>query len=38
MKVERLANNYDAAEAADNVMQAMVNIARKTKAQNRVGR
>ena len=38
MKVEKLANGYDAAKAGDDVMREILNIARKTSAQNRVGR
>jgi len=36
--VDKLANNYDAEKAGDDIMRQMLNIARKTKAQNRVGR
>ena len=38
LHIDKLANNYDSAKAADDVMREMLNIARKTKAQNRVGR
>lgn len=38
MKVEKLADSYDAAKAGDDVMREILNIARKTSAQNRVGR
>jgi hypothetical protein len=38
MHVDKLANGYDAAKAADDVMKEMINIARKTSAQNRIGR
>ena len=36
--VDKLANGYDAAQAGDDIMREMLNIARKTGAQNRVGR
>ena len=36
--VDKLANNYDAAQAGEDIMREMLNIARKTSAQNRVGR
>ena len=36
--VDKLANNYDAAQAGEDIMREMLNIARKTNAQNRVGR
>ena len=38
MRVEKLANSYDAARAGDDVMRELLAIARKTSAQNRVGR
>ena len=38
MKVDKLADSYDASKAADDVMREMLNIARKTSAQNRIGR
>ena len=38
MKIDKLANSYDAAQAGQDVMREIVNIARKTNAQNRVGR
>ena len=38
MKVEQLSNDYDAARAGDAVMKQMLNIARKSAANNRIGR
>ena len=38
VSVEKLANSYDATRAGEDIMREMLNIARKTKAQNRVGR
>ena len=38
MHVDKLANSYDSAKAADDVMKEMINIARKTNGQNRIGR
>ena len=38
MRVDQLANGYDSARAADDVMKEMLSIARKTNAQNRIGR
>ena len=35
--VDKLANGYDAEKAGNDIMRQMLNIARKTKAQNRVG-
>ena len=36
--VDKLANGYDAARAGDDIMKEMLNIARKTSAQNRIRR
>jgi hypothetical protein len=38
VNVDKLANGYDAARAGDDIMREMLNIARKTSAQNRIGR
>ena len=38
MEVKQMASDYDVAKAGEGVMQKMLDIARKTKAQNRVGR
>jgi len=38
MDVKQMASDYDVARAGEGVMQKMLDIARKTKIQNRVGR
>ena len=38
VNVDKLANSYDASKAGDDIMKEMLSIARKTNAQNRVGR
>mgnify|MGYP007038179470 CR=1 FL=1 len=38
MNVQRLANDYDARRAGDQIMDQMLTIARKTQASNRIGR